>query len=333
MSDLTPTAIVEEMQKLDDIEADLAETALAIVQDPAPSDQDSNQMSSSDTREGSEILMQNAEAVEHVLEEAIPPAPSITPTPASQTDIIQPSPIAPATAVEAIPDKTTPPFTTSTPALVQTTTGYDPSVPQDYDYPTEQQSDLANETMETLHAVEDDVDVPILPSEIGTSLSGPEEAKPVVKEGDIGTPHDSQSTSLINSEQQQESLEVPQATIARDPSPLEQPVVIPPNAGLPPKPEPVPQTHAPIEEFRPDVDFPAGITASSPSVLANPDLLRAWARGEYTECTTALFRLIVEPKNPNIILAFFNWAVQKSEVTDARAWYELLSIDEPTAVS
>jgi len=55
MSDLIDP--VQEMQKLDDIEADLADTAMAVVATDEPS------------------LVSNAEAVEHVLEQAIPDAP------------------------------------------------------------------------------------------------------------------------------------------------------------------------------------------------------------------------------------------------------------------
>lgn len=39
-----------------------------------------------------------------------------------------------------------------------------------------------------------------------------------------------------------------------------------------------------------------------------------------------------DPSNPTLLLSLFNWAVQKTEVEDARAWYRVLAVDNPTAV-
>lgn len=43
--------------------------------------------------------------------------------------------------------------------------------------------------------------------------------------------------------------------------------------------------------------------------------------------------MITDPSNPTLLLSLFNWAVQKTEVEDARAWYRVLAVDNPTAVS
>jgi len=40
-----------------------------------------------------------------------------------------------------------------------------------------------------------------------------------------------------------------------------------------------------------------------------------------------------DPKNPNILLALFDWSIQKTEINDARAWYNALAADNPTAVN
>lgn len=74
--DLTPSEILNEMQNLTDIEADLADTALAVA---APATIDSENMALS-AGEAVEALLDNAEQVESVLEEAIPSAPSFPST-------------------------------------------------------------------------------------------------------------------------------------------------------------------------------------------------------------------------------------------------------------
>ena len=69
MSDPDP---IQEMQKLDDIEADLADTAMAIIATDEPD------------------LVTNAEAVETILEQAIPDAPAPMPAVQAAPDVKEP---------------------------------------------------------------------------------------------------------------------------------------------------------------------------------------------------------------------------------------------------
>ncbi|OCF36522.1 hypothetical protein I316_01772 [Kwoniella heveanensis BCC8398] len=66
-----------------------------------------------------------------------------------------------------------------------------------------------------------------------------------------------------------------------------------------------------------DVPLPDGLNESSPSVVSNRDLIQAWR---------------ADPKNPTILLSLFNWSVQRTEIIDARLWYNALAVDNPTAV-
>lgn len=43
--------------------------------------------------------------------------------------------------------------------------------------------------------------------------------------------------------------------------------------------------------------------------------------------------LTSDASDPRAVLELFNWSVQKSEIIDARVWYDVLAKDEPTAVS
>jgi len=77
MSD--PIHAIQEMQKLDDIEADLADTAMAVAANEEAS------------------MVSGAEAVEHVLEQAIPDAPEQVngSLEAAQVDIVPENPVIP----------------------------------------------------------------------------------------------------------------------------------------------------------------------------------------------------------------------------------------------
>jgi hypothetical protein len=48
---------------------------------------------------------------------------------------------------------------------------------------------------------------------------------------------------------------------------------------------------------------------------------------------SGLITVCVDTSNPLVLLGLFNWSIQKTEISDARAWYKELAKDEPTAVS
>ncbi|TXT07763.1 uncharacterized protein COLE_04687 [Cutaneotrichosporon oleaginosum] len=66
----------------------------------------------------------------------------------------------------------------------------------------------------------------------------------------------------------------------------------------------------------PKVPLPEGLTDDSPSVAHNYDLVRQWRH---------------DPSDQALLLWLFNWAVDRSEAADARAWYAALAVDNPTA--
>ncbi|BEI92019.1 uncharacterized protein CcaverHIS019_0408390 [Cutaneotrichosporon cavernicola] len=82
-----------------------------------------------------------------------------------------------------------------------------------------------------------------------------------------------------------------------------------------PMPMPMPDIPADTND-QPKVDLPEGLTGDSPSVANNHDLVRQWRH---------------DPSDQALLLWLFNWAVDRSEVEDARAWYAALAVDNPTA--
>lgn len=68
----------------------------------------------------------------------------------------------------------------------------------------------------------------------------------------------------------------------------------------------------------PKVGLPDGLADDSPSVVGNRELVRLYRQ---------------QPSDASTALAIFNWSVQKTEINDARAWYEVIAVDNPTAVS
>ncbi|ODO03341.1 hypothetical protein L198_02186 [Cryptococcus wingfieldii CBS 7118] len=62
--------------------------------------------------------------------------------------------------------------------------------------------------------------------------------------------------------------------------------------------------------------LPEGLTESSPSVRQNAELVYSWR---------------TDSQQSDTVLALFNWSIQRTEVEDARAWYKVLAVDNPTA--
>ncbi|KAI9638306.1 putative cleavage stimulation factor, 77kDa subunit [Dioszegia hungarica] len=63
--------------------------------------------------------------------------------------------------------------------------------------------------------------------------------------------------------------------------------------------------------------LPEGLTSASPSVASNPDIIQDWQR--------------LDPSNPQVLLALFDWSIQRSEIIDARGWYAAIAKENPTA--
>ncbi|WWC61133.1 uncharacterized protein I303_103712 [Kwoniella dejecticola CBS 10117] len=318
-----PTAIVEQLQTLTDIEGDLADTALAVVeQDPTASsikvqaeeqiqvepyqDVASSETGASATEaqnavEGDDVdaLLENAEAVEDVLEESIPPAP-ISEQSEAQT--------AQNTAIEA------------------------PTAPIEI---TTQPDGIAAEASQLLDAVEADLNNPVLPESVvppahDTAIETSNEEDTNTIRIDVEEPTVEDIVEAAANPENDGSIPATDegGNIAPAPSPAPAPapaasVSIDSSANnassytapvIPPAPQ-VPII--PQSDIRPEVPLPEGLTVSSPSVLNNADLIHAWYQ---------------DPKNSYTVLALFNWSIQRTEINDARAWYNALSVDNPTAV-
>lgn len=77
--------------------------------------------------------------------------------------------------------------------------------------------------------------------------------------------------------------------------------------------------------------FPPGVSEQSMTVRNNPDLILAWRSGVF--CMLGKLHLTrQDPTAPKPLYALFDAAVSSSEVSEARAWFELLSESSPTSV-
>jgi hypothetical protein len=276
-----PSIAIQEMQKLDDIEADLADTALAVAaidEDDAaaaaaaPSAEAAQQpqLSPAEAATSADALVQNAEAIEQVLEQAIPAAPEhSTGHEASQS----------ATPLAGAASSDTP-------------------IPS-YPTPSPTPGSAVAEVHEAFQAVAADVNVPILPETVVPPAQSNEDT-----DMDAQTVQADVSTSVDDA--------VPPISSSTDAiSPSSKPMQIPSGAGLPPRPEvaepgtsvsltPVKQEsqapplgqaeYAPADgETKPlveiDMELPEGLDSGSTSIRSNPDLVRAWARGELNMST------------------------------------------------
>ncbi|OWZ63165.1 mRNA 3'-end-processing protein RNA14 [Cryptococcus neoformans] len=312
MSHEHPADIVNQLQSIDSIQQDLADTAAAVVD--AASQSHPPQHAAQDQKSQS-TLLDNAEAMESILESAIPPAPGSSSTTA---------------ASDAIGDNN---FTASGPPPI-------------------------SDTVVAPSAADDEIgDVIVVGVETPTTTNDVEAVANPVNNGDIPIESTEQSSkqppeqSVEQSAEQsgeqppeQPAIETPQAPQPNPAAPaasaiesvpttleetqLEQIVQAPvPTAHTEP-PTPVVDSKmeekplvehvawAPPQGIHSDVFLPEGLTEYSPSVSQNGELIRSWR---------------ADPSNPTLLLSLFNWAVQKTEVEDARAWYRVLAVDNPTA--
>jgi hypothetical protein len=81
------------------------------------------------------------------------------------------------------------------------------------------------------------------------------------------------------------------------------------------------------------IGLPEGLTDESLSVVANPQLVRQYRLGRSADTRQKLTPDPDPQVDPTAALGLFNWSVQKTEVVDARAWYEVIALRNPTAVS
>ncbi|WWD10146.1 hypothetical protein V865_008280 [Kwoniella europaea PYCC6329] len=307
-----PTAIVEQLQTLTDIEGDLADTALAVVEQKQEQEQEQSAETPSQPQEesagpGADInsssseaekaLLENADAIEDVLEASIPPAPIHE---------------------ETISDPSTQPID-NTPAVSD--------IPQ----VATQSHGAASEALQLLNAVEADLNNPVLPETVippahDTTIetANEEDTGKIIIDVEQPTMENvvEAATNPENGSSTPDKKEIPggEGNIAPQPTPAvadpkikQEPINTIPSA-LPALPQMQPNV---VKPASPEVPLPEGLTETSSSVVNNRDLIHSWRQ---------------DPKNSLLLLALFNWAIQRTEISDARAWYNALAVDNPTAV-
>ena len=327
-----PTAIVQQMQTLTDIEGDLADTALAVVaQEPEPSGSVADatipvnpDVTTVQDGTDADTLLQSAEEMENVLEQSIPAVPEDEQVDSSTT---------------TVQDDTMESVEPAVNGTVQVSNGNDPleTVTNQTTEPASEHvepSPVVQEALDAIHAVEVDLNNSIAQVESATVETPGVEQEPTVETSVTMEPIETSTTTIEPIETSTATVEPIETSIATvEPIESSAPTVEPikPSAtnGTAELPQPGPfiQTPTPVESI--DIDLPEGLTPSSPSVLSNRDLIRAWKDGK---CVVGKHHSCLAPTNPTILLTLFNWAVQKTEINDARAWYDALAKEEPTAV-
>ncbi|ORY33805.1 hypothetical protein BCR39DRAFT_519303 [Naematelia encephala] len=307
MSEQPSTDPIEAMQQLTNIEADLAEVATAVAAAPI---QDAT--TSMQVEEGADdALMQNAEQVESVLEQSIPPAP--------ETKEVQMQDV-PSDEVQVAVTATQ--TETETPSSVEINTS--PLI-------VEPSSTAAVEAANAISAINADIANPVLPESVVspahdiTMETQAEEASSsiIVETIDVVQPEQTEHSELNGqlAASSEISLTVPAAAATNgdlggfdmaNPSGID----FVSHAEAPKLPAQTP--FASLQALKPEIALPEGLTGSSPSVTGNPELFSQWQADQH---------------NPTVLLSLFNWAVQKTEIADARAWYAALAIEEPTAIT
>ncbi|WVR05236.1 hypothetical protein IAU60_002248 [Kwoniella sp. DSM 27419] len=277
--DADPSTIVDQIQTLTDIEGDLAETALAVMEQDVTQSQTEEATqpvqvagsSHSSAGEAEQTLMDTAEATEAVLENAIPAAPgspAASDTESEETEEIEPDVSTQMAEEQGVSAST------------------EPAVP---DLP----GDPAAEATEVLHVVEADTE-PIL-AEVTASVTETEGPAQM---------------DTVSEAQPAPELATQQNGHVTDPQPA-------PQASHPQQLAPPPAQSESDKAQESEIVLPQGLTWESPSVRANRDLVQS---------------LQTDHRDPTLLLSLFNWAVQKTEIVDARAWYSALAENDATAV-
>lgn len=240
-----PTILFQQMQILTDIEGDLADTAVAIAAPDGPDTSADKTISDSTT-------LQNAEAMESVLEQSILPAP------------------VPATK-EVTPDAQVNENKPTTPVEV---------------------SAAAHDASTALSGVTADLTVPVLPEtvvpaarEVITDTAAEESTGNIVVEAEEPT-IENITEAAVNGKNGPEEEAIkpdpvsPSEIAAAVPKQVVEAVAPASRQATPPRLSlPVQTPYASIQRANGDVTLPQGLTESSPSVITIPDLVRSWRNG------------------------------------------------------
>lgn len=187
---------------------------------------------------------------------------------------------------------------------------YDPSEPQTEPAPTPVRYDPSEPQTEPA------------PTPVKYDPSEPQQAVPIAVDPRLaGKPENARPNEVGMSEikQQDISSTIPQSAI---PSSMTQ--------APPPVPQPIqPYTAPPSSSSRPLPELPADITPESPSVVTNQHLVNIWRNSESYRLGTWL---TVDTSDMRAVLGLFDWSVVNSEINDARAWFAVISKEDPTAV-
>lgn len=278
MSEENPTDIVHQLQSIDSIEQDLADTAAAVV-DAASQSHPPQQHAAQDQKFQS-TLLDNAESIESVLESAIPPAPGSSST-AGASDAIGdnsfttsgPAPfpdtvVAPSAANDEIGDvivvETETPTTTNVVEAVVNPEN-DGNIPiesteQSSEQPKEQPTEQPTEQFTEQPTEQPAVETPLAPQ------STPAAPATSAVENVSTTLEDTQPEQIVQTPVPIAHTEAPMHVV--DMKTEEKPLI-------------EHATWIPPQEIRSDVFLPEGLTEYSPSVSQNSELIKSWRAGEF----------------------------------------------------
>jgi len=254
-----PSAIIEQIQIPTDIEGDLADTALAVAStEPSPSVDVANQ----DDSIGS--VMQNAEAMESVLEQSIPSAPDEAPQDNNKE--------------LALPISDNEQETTAEPsAVVHDASTVSTAI--DADLNALEQPEAVIPPLHDI-SIEPAVEESSGKAMIAVEQPDVEHTAQVITNG-VVLPEAKPPVSTTPPEVPPASTQI-----------VEAPISIPQQTTPPKLPAQTP--YASLQSPNGEVKLPEGLSESSPSVLALPDLVRSWKSGRRSDLRISL-RLALTP--------------------------------------
>jgi cleavage stimulation factor subunit 3 len=272
-----PSAIVQTMQILTDIEEDLTDTAIAVAAAEVPSFIDTQT-----------DLLQAAEAMESTLEQSIPAAPGQHEGEAQvETKDVRPEDLIRSEAgrTSAEPQRPEAAVTAAPAEELSSSTDDDAS-------------SIAHDASHAIGVVNSDNFIPVLPSEVvppahDVSLDTVVEkaTRPTTVDA-IPPSEENVAQAAANGEKPMDGItETVTPTVVETPSEIS---AIPPANGasniIPPGPEGVDSSSVPLPTqtpFHPDpsageASLPDGLTDASPSVVSNRDIVRVWRGGMFS---------------------------------------------------
>ena len=342
------SGIIQQLNTLTDVESGLAEAHLAVENQAAQADSNSDEIAIDDDENAAaaqtDAFMAEAEKVEGALESAIPPAPSSDPRlpaqaaphtddSASQTatvkeaqqtiDIVNadiPAPVLPEQVAEPAHDvvmethieEETSPIQVDIEEEDEVRPRYDPSEPQGEPAPPARYD----------------------PSE-------PQDTAPVLY--DPSVPQSTEEPSAqANSFDPSQPREVSAAVSVEDVKPVMPTSFDPRSQQQPIKAEEVKTefqamsstSEQPFSQLPnlPLSDLPAGITDQSPSVVNNKEAAIGWRSSEFAHKKRIGEVLISDQRDTQALFHLFGWSIDNTEINDARAWYAVIEKDSPSAV-